>query len=169
MITTTFHIWTLPLHSHTTVLKPYTKIKRLKWKDQALENSKENTGSARVQQIQPHLIFFLRSEVFLTLWLNPQTDNYTQRYTCLHNCTNHHLLTSQSWTACYHGNKQSSVQSYRYWSTPCGLEIAAFQHTEHTPFFLVYVSSHSHSLSSIPSELQSLSMAVQRNGSLLSQ
>lgn len=31
-------------------------------------------------------------------------------------------LTSRDWPARYHGNKQSSVQSYRYWSPPCRLE-----------------------------------------------
>lgn len=93
---------------------------------------------------------------------------YTGIYMFFHNHTKHHCLTSQSWPACFHGNKQSSVQSYRYWSPSCGLEIADFQHTEHK-LFVSHLCSYSYNLSSIPSELQSLSMLVQGDGSLLSQ
>lgn len=78
---------------------------------------------------------------------------------CYH--TNHHCLTSTCWPAGYHGNKPSSFQSYRHWSPPCGLVIAAFQHTEYT-LFVTHVCSHSHSLSSVPTKLQSVDGSAEK-------
>lgn len=54
-------------------------------------------------------------------------------------------LTSQDWPARYHGNKQSSVQSYRYWSSPCGLKIYPLQKKKIFFFFFFLANVHSHS------------------------
>lgn len=66
-----------------------------------------------------HLSSFQVSSSGSTHWLN--------RGKCAgwHSSSNDHRLT------CYHRNKQSSVQSYRYWSLPCGQKISAFQQISH--------------------------------------
>lgn len=98
------------------------------------------------------------------LWSNPHAGKHIQRYTVNVYTATLTITARHLWPACYHGNKQSSVQSYRYWSPSWLLETADLQHTEHKLFF-----SHVcvHILSSVPSEL-SLSMLLQGDGSLLS-
>lgn len=93
--------------------------------------------------------------------LNSHTTTIHRDMDVLRNHTNHHCLTSTCWPAGYHGNKPSSFQSYRHWSPPCGLVIAAFQHTEYT-LFVTHVCSHSHSLSSVPTKLQSVDGSAEK-------
>lgn len=94
----------------------------------------------------------LRSEVFWLVRSNRHSGSIHSHILVYTKPAYYRRLTSQNWPACYHGNKQSSVQSYRYWSPPCALEISAFQRTSFFSlmrtltllFFLLSVAAAAH-------------------------